>query len=548
MAEKDLSKEREWLAENFDCKLLTVAAITAHLRIRANNAVSGQLLKTQAEFARDYVGLADSEEERKLLQQEVADILKVNLAQIAQVTDVTRRDSMQLLQKDVEVRKREQLDEALQKWDPVDFLRGGAHVNYDTEIKEKWRMAWMHFIEEQTTPERRARMKVLCLPGKKCALELRHYLALGFRPEHITAVEGGDRIARAEFELNARPLGIQYHKGRLEDFLPTQKTRYDVVSLDFTGQICDTYLKIASQLMLAERALMMTNTFARREAEDTQIGLQSMWDRMVTAAADNRYIEELYSKKSGSRSDMKQADWNIADARELCPMMNMAGIQRKENWSYRGQIERLPLLEGARNLHTANERKRLQKNIEIALVPLLKEIVSLLTRHNLVDANNWEQVQAMITTGDMFNDVLFGNKYITCLKKQTYDSPMGDQVCTFNTDMAVMYTPRQLYQELDGAVDFMLSCVSQAIHALKDSEQPQTIDRFKFDLMRGDQFVSRGDAKRTDKLVCLLDGSIIASKQAHILLNSAMRYSQFRTENPTYSLIHQGKTERMKIS
>jgi hypothetical protein len=50
-------------------------------------------------------------------------------------------------------------------------------VNYNNEIKNKWRQKLKDFIDENTEKEKRKNMKVLCLPGVEC-LEIPLYIEL----------------------------------------------------------------------------------------------------------------------------------------------------------------------------------------------------------------------------------------------------------------------------------------------------------------------------------------------------------------------------------
>src|SRR3989338_7348231 len=92
MPERTLKKEREWLGQKFDCKLGRTSAITAHMRIRLQNIVPGQLTFKNAQFARRWVALAGSVPEREKLQAEVAEYLIVDKSVIEAITDGVREE------------------------------------------------------------------------------------------------------------------------------------------------------------------------------------------------------------------------------------------------------------------------------------------------------------------------------------------------------------------------------------------------------------------------------------------------------------------------
>ncbi len=118
----------------------------------------------------------------------------------------------------------------------------GALINYNNEVKNKWRQKLKEFVDENTDVTKRKDMKVLCLPGVQC-LEISLYLELGFRPENIVGVEAGvvkgkvDKEVLRKFEENAQKYGIQTRIGKLEKILEKEETVFDVVSLDFLGAL-----------------------------------------------------------------------------------------------------------------------------------------------------------------------------------------------------------------------------------------------------------------------------------------------------------------------
>jgi hypothetical protein len=220
-----------------------------------------ELTESDKEFIRNYVAEVEDEEEKKLRRKELAEQYGVSLAKISAVTAWTkiRAQRTNLVSRPVEVIVKEDNAE-------------GCHANYDNPTKQLWRQKWKEFIAKHTVPSERARMKVLCLPGKKC-LEIPLYLELGFTPKNITGVEGGDEAAKSEFHSNAYRYGIVSKLGRLENFLPHDKSVYDIVSLDFTGPLSKTCLDIIKVVPLAPAAdsqfntksLFMINLLAKRE-------------------------------------------------------------------------------------------------------------------------------------------------------------------------------------------------------------------------------------------------------------------------------------------
>lgn len=527
MKERDLAERRKWLAEKFDVDVRRVGAITAWFRIRAGRAVPGVLSDDDFDFIRSYTGLADGEEERIRLQEELSRMLKVDMAEIQHVTDGMREESQQLLSEDLSGTSRGKVHRS----------KSGEHIDYSSAIKEKWRQTWKTFIDEKIPQERRGRMKVLCLPGKKC-LEIPLYLELGFKPENILGVEGGDRIARADFEMYAKSYGIDYRLGRLEDILPTCKTRFGVVSLDFIGQICPGYIKIFSNLLLEEQSAVMINTRARRENAAIQSDLQWMWEVTAQGHADISQVQlnhqRLYGGNADTEMQITQPDWNLPNARDkVSPALVSAGIARKENWYFGGKAADLPLLPQISPESTGMERAKIQHNIETALLPMVHQILKLFHDYDLFNKKEWEEVQMLSNIVAMFHDALFGNKYVKEMQKYSYNSESSSVHSPFNTDMAILHMPRNLYGDIAPAVDFLFSCVSKSLHMAKEQQDPTVPDRFRFAIVRDrTTFVKPGDAKKSDKIACLIDGMIIEMKQIFVIFNALKAHHEFRKNYP----------------
>lgn len=229
-----------------------------------------ELTESDKEFIRNYVAEVE-DEEKKLRRKELAEQYGVSLAKISAVTAWTkiRAQRTNLVSRPVEVIVVKEEDNA-----------EGCHVNYDNPTKQLWREKWKQFLAKHTLPGEREKMRVLCLPGKKC-LEVPLYLELGFNPKNITGVEGGDEAAKSEFHSNAYRYGIVSKLGRLETILEHDPSIYNVVSLDFTGPLSHTCLEIVKKIPIAPasdsqfntKSYFMINLLAKREQYKDQLCL-----------------------------------------------------------------------------------------------------------------------------------------------------------------------------------------------------------------------------------------------------------------------------------
>lgn len=535
-ADEDKAKIKEdegIMQEIFKCYPMSIAGLKAELtkRIARREKDPDLLKKTEVSFARSYVGLAASKKEQEELQDEVANLLRVDLPAIQRITGDTR------LQSKVSI---EGLDVPIEgelpfaKLGEVPLLYGGAHADYDIPQRTEIRHIWSKAIDQAIPRSMRSRAYGLILPGKRC-LDVPYYLGLGIPSRNIIGLESGDevepRIALAEFTFNARDYDITYYREDLTHFLKHFRQRLSFAVMDLTGQMCPKYLDIAANLPLSERSVVIFNTWPRRESRDHQDELKKMW---------------IYS-------GLPPAEYSLDRAREFCPAQINAGAARRENWYFGGKfMEELPLTPEVAASNVSNPRARFEKNLETVLRPMLRDIVHLINDHGLVRGGKQnEDVCGELAhlLQDMFKDVTFGDAYIKELKKYSYRSEIAADT-PYHTDIGVIRTPRQLYGEINAPVEFLMKCARRCLQLLEEEQLDSTleaIDRFKFSIMRGRDFVEPGKANERDRLTCLLDGRVVDSKKVHTLLNAVRSYHAFREECPDDAWQSQIEIERQKV-
>lgn len=223
------------------------------------------------DFIREYVAAAESDTEATARREECSAVFGISLPAVRAITAWTTIRAKRA----TGVSAAEETSIAQPIFAPLEEApRGGEHVDYDSEIKGKWRKTMQSFIDRHTDPRHRSHMRVLCLPGKQC-LEIPVYTELGFRPENIVGVEGGDASARDTFIENATQFGIKPVVGDLEEYLSTTNDPFDVVSYDFLGPSCQKYENIVSATPLREDALLLLNLMMKRETRSAQFLIQA---------------------------------------------------------------------------------------------------------------------------------------------------------------------------------------------------------------------------------------------------------------------------------
>ncbi len=616
MTKDQLTQERKWLKEKFECKMEVASAVTAWMRIRVDRIVPGQIALSDAQFARRWVGLAGSVQEREQFQTEVAEYLQVDKSIIEAISDGVREEAEALFSEeddgsderrdkvvpaalldapaplsihadfpDYQVRfiqayvrlmqaqnkplspvfeelaqnfkvrpaairaivegtvtvasaavspPKQSKNEArsMLHFDRIEHLKSGEHVDYGTKSKEAWRQTWKRFLEKNTDPRMRPYMRVLCLPGKRC-LEIQLYLDLGFRIENIVAVEGGDRIARADCEWTVRRNAEKWggtpdlRLAKLEEILPHEKEPFHVVSLDFIGQMCTGYLHLASQVPVHDDACFLITQSTQRWKKDVQQWRQEGLERIIHSEKEDAVLIGHYRKMFGG----KAARVPSATPEDF-PMGTMnLGADRQEHWQFRQRLRRMPMLPEAREIVTTHQREREEYNISVVLAPLLEKLLGVLQEKALFDPADLSEVSSLCNVGKLVTTVMFDKPLIDQLERWSYQSTVSDYLHEFHTDMAVVSRPRGSYEQWKPVVDFLSHAVEHALDLLQGRSAPEDVlQRIRFEVRRGkDKRSIDGKAERSDDIVCLLDGRVIGHKKVGELLAAAKEFTDYLT-------------------
>ena len=143
-------------------------------------------------------------------------------------------------------------------------------TTYRSEVKGICRRRLHDFILQHFNEVKRRTAHVLCFPGPEALETFEVYERLGIAHDNIVCLE----CDRTSFlELKRRRLGIDLRNLTLAQFLATgHPARFDVVSLDFTGQI-GSHWKSLAQLrgVLDDEAVVFTNFCGAREGGASRV-------------------------------------------------------------------------------------------------------------------------------------------------------------------------------------------------------------------------------------------------------------------------------------
>lgn len=550
-----LTEVRHVISDVFSCRIERVNAFTAWLRIRESRDAATAIKSNEAKFIRAYMSLGTNDAERSQLVDELSEIMGCPPQVIMAICVDTRTRCEQLLGTTNAGAVDPAVMDHINLAGPIKFLGGGEHTDYDTEIKGQWRAHLHDFLEAQVPKEHRSQMKILCLPGKEC-LEIPMYLELGFSPENIHGFEGGDRIARAEYVLNAQKYGIKPVLGLLEDTLPRSRERYDVVSLDFTGPICQTYCEIAESILLKERAFVMVNTLQKREPTGTQQRLAAVHAAMQMQQRRRLSFERRHAEVFGgaepSDEEFARPDdaFSLANWRgRVSHLIGIMGSDRPENWQVlASKVRQLPLLDGLESAPFESDGDRYRENLSLLLQPVISAVMVTLERNGFFKVSDLNEAWKIAHLSNMVTSAVFGKTFVQHLEKRAYRTKVGEKETEFHTDMAVLRSPRSLYKEVAPTVEFLINSLLQSIDIEGDINAVNA-DRIGAGVIRGraGEFVALGQGKKSDRIATVYGDQRLASVHVHEILSAATQHYAFLLSCPKDDWAEQMKIERTMI-
>jgi hypothetical protein len=374
--------------------------------------------------------------------------------------------------------------------------KSGAWADFErSAIKEKWRQVECEFIDKHldADPEKRAKMRVLCTPGIKCYLEVRHLLSRGFKPENIIAIER-DEGAWGDFESNCREIGITPMFGDLKEILPQITEPIDVACIDFLGPYCVSYLQILHQLPLADRAIVAVNMMAKREKKDIQENLlkllrhrngehskvlrdnlmkahrASLNNLQITSLDPHAIVSDIYNEAAEQTSEWDNNTDDVEMSDELRDLalwheMSQMGIERTINWLYPHLIEQIKIPREGLN---GSVKKMTDEFLRIqAISGALGFIRSLMFSidgqlgldPDFRKAPNLQEIPNM-TVGSAS-----GMRRVAHMQKYKYLSRIGETPSPFYTNLAVVEKPKE-YRLIRNAASFG---IESAVKICEDS-------------------------------------------------------------------------------
>jgi len=316
-------------------------------------------------------------------------------------------------------------------------------------------------------------LTVLCLPGKEC-LEVPLYIDIGIKPENITGIEGGSEQARQDFLVNAARYGINPKLGRIEN-LVDKLPSYDVVSLDFTGPMCKTYLDVIKNLpikpdihsQLNTRSYFMIDVMGKRERQVAQ-DLMEYYSFFTHSTVQNKiqsFHEQLQCRNNTAihdfvsitkqfaelENDIKAgtvvSDRELPEKRDAALAFMISSLVASTRWADNPTYQ--PYLQKFYDFR--------QKGIDCSGI-FSDMILNIITFMRRVAS---EDFIIMLATGisEVVQMATNFRPFIVDIEEYSYFSPVNDSSCPFLTEMMCLHTPLAEYGKLRHIIKFMFDVV-----------------------------------------------------------------------------------------
>ena len=162
-------------------------------------------------------------------------------------------------------------------------------TEFDYESKQEARQKLVNFIIRNYDKKERRDLTVACLPGAQAQDVYRITDVLKIPRNKVWGLERDNEVYKV---LESKNLGVNLFHGTDEEFFKETDKKFDVVSLDYFGQIKRDELNSMRYLfgreVLKPRGILHTNFYGSRESDNIRKIYQtgSVWKAVVSGLKD----------------------------------------------------------------------------------------------------------------------------------------------------------------------------------------------------------------------------------------------------------------------
>lgn len=266
--------------------------------------------------------------------------------------------------------------------------------DWEEDVKKYWRYKLYRFVEQIYGSQDPEYLNVACLPGKNSLEVYEVYKRLGIPDDNIYGIEKDEEVAE---EIKKRAPGINLYVGEDSDFFDEVDEEFDIISLDYTGQLTESRLEILENLstnsLLKEKGIMVTNFYGMQEhpyvKKNYETALKYYLDSEMKSKADSRTTALFRNLLQGKVP---------VNEEETAKKLNMMDVDFGEEFENLGYEE------------LADKRSDAISQILLSSVsfPISQKLCDFMFKHHsdiLFSGNHRKRISAFEETNDMFEEV-----------------------------------------------------------------------------------------------------------------------------------------------
>ena len=277
--------------------------------------------------------------------------------------------------------------------------------------------------------------------------------------------------------------GCRFHFGDLESFLKKDEIPYDVVSLDFLGQMCKAYVDIFECILLKEKALVMLNVQGKRERSAIQDELQYLSGH-ITGNSKNIFLKGAHKSFKGldqrGKERIKNPE-NLKEVRDSTIALAFETAVSRSTVHFNNTLRHS--LRGIRPQYLPHSLSLSDPRTLDFICSIVSQFTDILSKAlNVNQSNEWGSVGS--TLFGMFTTIMLEAPLVTHLQKFKYISKSKKANTPFVCDFFEMKNLRKsVTKEFRHINQFFISCVNEALKAKFDilSKHALKVDMLCYD-------------------------------------------------------------------
>ena len=362
----------------------------------------------------------------------------------------------------------------------------GSNFLYGTPEKMQMRKFLYTFIAERIPEEERLTKKIICLCGVDGG-ELQGYIDLGFKKENIYAVEIEDEGPSGKAFKRTTKLpefqGVQFFNQDIYEVIKTTKTKFDIVSLDFTGFYSYKKFRILEELPTSDNAIISVNLLNCRGSTTTNL----LYEQWIQRGKRTKKPEESIAEAQQTHREDIMHVTNKEKREDALKQEILYRIGKQHQFESSAAFAKMqPLLSYAMQQYSKTDQKKFHKlrlmkhynnvigDLHQFLGVIIPKLVTLMMQDDAKDVieNNW-----LI----LINDALFQQQYMLAEKTYTYASPVNGTPFI----MHCYHLKRPEYTNAQEVLQFFMTIVNNELRLFQAEQKEKGKSKKSYHVLHG---------------------------------------------------------------